>query len=173
VREASNLLSVNENGEACCCCCPHARFPNSLRRTVFTGHSMSKCFIDSTGQFPPVELAIRVHEDRVDAAKCSKSACPAYHCLAGFARKDIRRRQLRYFSKHATTSQPTVVKAAIRLARWKCILCRFTFTDYPDFRTPLQTIRLHSTPSSCPTLSRSRRSLVAEGGQRWKHGHQP
>jgi transposase-like protein len=84
-----------------------------------------------------IKLSISVHEAQVDAAKCSKSACPACQAVAGFSRKDVRRRKLRYLDLHLSTAQQVVVKTSIRLVRWKCIACQFTFTDYPDFRTPL------------------------------------
>lgn len=93
--------------------------------------------IDACNSFSKLELLIQSHESHVDHAKCSKTACPACHVAAGFTRKDIRRRKLRYLRQHPMTSILHVVKVVIRLVRWKCILCKYTFTDYPDFRTPL------------------------------------
>jgi len=87
--------------------------------------------------FSKLELLFQSHESQVDAAKCSKSACPACHAVACLTRKDIRRRKLRYVRQHPLTSILYVAKTAIRLVRWKCIFCKYTFTDYPDFRTPL------------------------------------
>lgn len=93
--------------------------------------------IDAGSCFSKLELLFQSHESNVDAAKCSKSACPACHAVTCFTRKDIRRRKLRYLRKNPVTSILHVAKIAIRLVRWKCFLCKYTFTDYPDFRTPL------------------------------------
>ena len=87
--------------------------------------------------FSKLELLFQSHETNVDAAKCSKSACPACHASGCFTRKDTRRRKLRYVRQHPVTSILHVAKIVIRLVRWKCIFCKYTFTDYPDFRTPL------------------------------------
>lgn len=93
--------------------------------------------IDAGSCFSKLELLFQSHESDVDAAKCSKSVCPACHAASGFTRKDIRRRKLRYLRRNPVTSILHVAKIAIRLVRWKCCLCKYTFTDYPDFRTPL------------------------------------
>ena len=93
--------------------------------------------IDAGTQFSKLELLFQSHETNVDAAKCSKSACPACHASACLSRKDIRRRKLRYIRKQPVTSIRHVAKIVIRLVRWKCIFCKYTFTDYPDFRTPI------------------------------------
>ena len=87
--------------------------------------------------FSKLELLIQSHESQVDAAKCSKSACPACHAPACLTRKDIRRRKLRYIRQHPVTLILHVAKTVIRLVRWKCFHCKYTFTDYPDFRTPI------------------------------------
>lgn len=84
-----------------------------------------------------VKQAIADHEVRVDLGKCSRSTCPACQSVAGFARKDIRRRKLRFFEEHPTTSQWIVAVSVIRLVRFRCILCAYVMTDYPDFRTPV------------------------------------
>ena len=93
--------------------------------------------IDAGSRFSKLELLFQSHETNVDAAKCSKSACPACHVSACLTRKDIRRRKLRYLRQHPVTLILHVAKIVIRLVRWKCIFCKYTFTDYPDFRTPL------------------------------------
>ena len=98
---------------------------------------MLECNIGSVAGLLEVKSRIQSYEAQVDAAKCSKSACPACQNVAGFARKCTRRRKLRYFDQHPTTAQRIVVTAIIRLVRWKCIGCGYIFTDYPDFRTPL------------------------------------
>lgn len=93
--------------------------------------------IDTGSNFSKLELLFQSHESNVDAAKCSKSVCPACHAATGFTRKDIRRRKLRYLRQNQVTSILHVATIAIRLVRWKCCRCKYTFTDYPDFRTPL------------------------------------
>ena len=58
---------------------------------------------------------------RNSCAGCTGSDC--------FAPHELRSRQLRYIVGTA------VMCVRIVLARWRCILCGRTFTDYPDFRT--------------------------------------
>ena len=48
-----------------------------------------------------------------------------------FRPHELRRRGLRLIAEH------TVLCVTIWLARWRCRECRYVFTDYPDFRTPL------------------------------------
>ncbi len=83
-----------------------------------------------------IETRIGTHNHNV-----ANSTPPAYCkvCLAActLRRKDFRRRGLRYLSACHVTNQPIVVRQAIVLVRWQCKSCKFTFTDYPDFRTPL------------------------------------
>lgn len=87
--------------------------------------------------YAKLELLFQSHESNVDAAKCSKSICPACHAATGFTRKDVRRRKLRYLRLNPLTAILHVAIMAIRLVRWKCRLCKYTFTDYPDFRNPI------------------------------------
>lgn len=61
--------------------------------------------------FSKLELLIQSHESQVDAAKCSKSACPACHASDCLTRKDIRRRKLRYLRRHPGTSISSQGKA--------------------------------------------------------------
>ena len=49
-------------------------------------------------------------------------------------RKDFRRRGLRYLSPCSLPNLLFVVTAYLILVRWRCKVCKFTFTDYPDFR---------------------------------------
>jgi len=58
---------------------------------------------------------------RNSCAGCRRSDC--------FAPHELRSRQLRYIVGTA------VICVRIVLARWRCIFCGRTFTDYPDFRT--------------------------------------
>ena len=73
------------------------------------------------------EAVRRNSQNRVRYRDC----CAACGKSAGFAPHELRSRQLRY------TVGTAVIRARIVLARWRCILCERTFTDYPDFRTPL------------------------------------
>jgi hypothetical protein len=73
------------------------------------------------------EAVRRVSQERIRYRDC----CAICGKSAGFAPHELRSRQLRYMVGTA------VICACIVLARWRCILCNRTFTDYPDFRTPL------------------------------------
>ena len=76
-------------------------------------------------------LAVRQRSaDRV----CYGKTCA--RCLepGPFAPHDLRRRGLRLIVEHS------VLCVTVWLARWRCRKCRYVFTDYPDFRTPLQTL---------------------------------
>jgi len=48
-----------------------------------------------------------------------------------FAPHDLRRRGLLLIVDHS------VLCVTVWLARWRCCHCRYVFTDYPDFRTPV------------------------------------
>lgn len=52
-----------------------------------------------------------------------------------FGPHDVRSRGLRIVLGNA------VLFVTVWLARWRCRKCGHRFTDYPDFRTPLQAIR--------------------------------
>lgn len=60
-----------------------------------------------------------------------RNRCAACKESAGFAPHELRSRGLRYIVDN------TVICTRIVLARWRCIACGVTFTDYPDFRTAL------------------------------------
>jgi len=76
-------------------------------------------------------LAVR----RVSAGrKCYRTSCARCGKQA-FAPHQLRRRGLRLIVEH------TVVCMTVWLARWRCRYCRHVFTDYPDFRNSLQTLR--------------------------------
>ncbi len=127
----------NENGEACICSRMHTLPPSIDGEPLAQDPVMVDVDIVVGSKLSKLELLFQSHESQVDAAKCSKSVCPACHASACFTRKDIRRRKLRYLRQHPVTSILHVAKIVIRLVRWKCILCKYTFTDYPDFRTPI------------------------------------
>jgi hypothetical protein len=58
-----------------------------------------------------------------------RNICAACNQSAGFAPHELRSRELRYMVGTG------VMCVRIVLARWRCIVCGRTFTDYPDFRT--------------------------------------
>lgn len=84
-----------------------------------------------------MNLAEKIHQhnaavrrnfrDRIRYRNCC-AACTESDC---FAPHELRSRQLRYMVG------PAVICVRIVLARWRCIHCGRTFTDYPDFRTSL------------------------------------
>ena len=82
--------------------------------------------------------AVRRHNQKVQKAAADR-ACYAKLCARckakdDFAAHDVRRRKLRIVLANA------VLITTVWLARWRCRKCRYVFTDYPDFRTPLQAI---------------------------------
>jgi hypothetical protein len=82
-----------------------------------------------------VNLADRIKEH--NAAVCQnfrhrvryRNGCAGCTESDSFAPHELRSRQLRY------TVGTAVICVRIVLARWRCIVCGRTFTDYPDFRT--------------------------------------
>lgn len=62
---------------------------------------------------------------------CYRRSCARCDATGRFAPHDVRPRGLRLLAAH---SVPCVI---VWLARWRCRGCACTFTDYPDFRTPL------------------------------------
>ena len=62
---------------------------------------------------------------------CYRDFCGRCEAPGRFAPHELRRRGLRLIVGH------TVLCLAVWLARWRCRKCRYIFTDYPDFRTPL------------------------------------
>jgi hypothetical protein len=66
---------------------------------------------------------------------CYRKFCARCESPGPFAPHDVRSRGLRTIVEH------TVLLLTVWIARWQCRKCRHVFTDYPDFRTPLQTVR--------------------------------
>jgi hypothetical protein len=62
---------------------------------------------------------------------CYRKFCSRCEQPGPFAPHELRRRGLRLVADHM------VLSLTIWLARWRCRKCRYVFTDYPDFRTPL------------------------------------
>jgi hypothetical protein len=62
---------------------------------------------------------------------CYRKSCARCGHVGRFAPHELRRRGLRLVVNHM------VLCLTVWLARWRCRKCRYVFTDYPDFRTPL------------------------------------
>ena len=62
---------------------------------------------------------------------CYRKVCARCDADGRFAAHDLRRRGLRLIVDHS------VLCVTVWLARWRCRKCRYIFTDYPDFRTPV------------------------------------
>ena len=75
-------------------------------------------------------VVVRSGADRT----CYVELCARCKASKRFAPHDVRRRGLRIVLENA------VLCLTIWLARWRCRNCRHVFTDYPDFRTPVQTL---------------------------------
>jgi len=78
-----------------------------------------------------VELHNRAVRQRGSSRTCYRESCGRCREPGRFAPHDVRPRTLRLIVGH------NVVRVPLWLARWRCRKCRFVFTDYPDFRTPL------------------------------------
>ncbi len=76
---------------------------------------------------------------RGSARVCYREFCARCLKPAPFSPHDLRDRGLRVIVNDM------VMVLTVWLARWRCRRCRYVFTDYPDFRTPLQALRLPDT----------------------------
>jgi len=85
------------------------------------------------------EAQVRQHNENVGRSGANRTCygefCARCQASGPFAPYDVRRRGLRIALKDA------VLLMTVWLARWRCRKCRYVFTDYPDFRTPVQAIR--------------------------------
>ena len=71
-----------------------------------------------------------VRQPSADRA-CYRKVCARCDAKGKFAPHELRRRGLRLVVEHS------VLCMIVWLARWRCRQCRYVFTDYPDFRTPV------------------------------------
>jgi len=78
-----------------------------------------------------VEDHNRLVRRRSSVRICYRDSCARCATAGRFAPHDLRRRGLRLIVDHS------VLCLTVWLARWRCRKCRYVFTDYPDFRTPL------------------------------------
>ena len=84
------------------------------------------------------EAQVRQHNESVRRSGsdrvCYGEFCASCEASGPFAPHDVRDRGLRIVLEN------TVLSLTVWLARWRCRKCRYVFTDYPDFRTPVQAI---------------------------------
>ena len=84
------------------------------------------------------EAQVRQHNRSVQCAgadrTCYVKLCARCDARDAFAPHDVRPRGLRIVLDNV------VLCMTVWLARWRCRNCRYVFTDYPDFRTPVQAI---------------------------------
>ena len=78
-----------------------------------------------------VEKHNRAVLQRSSVRVCYRESCARCDAPGRFAPHELRRRGLRLIVDH------TVLCVTVWMARWRCQNCRYVFTDYPDFRTPL------------------------------------
>jgi hypothetical protein len=78
-----------------------------------------------------VEEHNRVVRQRSSVRVCYRESCARCDARERFAPHDVRSRGLRLIVGYS------VLCLTVWLARWRCRKCRYVFTDYPDFRTPL------------------------------------
>jgi hypothetical protein len=69
--------------------------------------------------------------------RCNRKSCARCRERGRFAPHELRRRGLRLLVEDPVLGTPCVSCVTVWLARWRCRKCRYVFTDYPDFRTPV------------------------------------
>ena len=88
---------------------------------------------------PETQAQVRQHNEGVGrpgaVRTCYANLCARGEASDSFRPHDVRSRGLRIVLDNA------VLFMTVWLARWRCRECRYVFTDYPDFRTPVQAIR--------------------------------
>lgn len=84
---------------------------------------------------PTTESEVQKHNQAVmrrgPDRRCYTKHCGRCQNENPFSPHDLRRRGLRLIENDM------VLCVTLWLARWQCRKCRYVFTDYPDFRTPL------------------------------------
>ena len=87
----------------------------------------------------PIEVQLEEHNRQVcrpgRRRRCYREFCARCDAVAWFSPHDVRPRGLRIIVGRC------VLCRTVWLARWRCRTCRLVFTDYPDFRTPVQALR--------------------------------
>lgn len=92
--------------------------------------------VRSIVQFSPTtESEVQEHNQAVMRRgadrTCYTKRCGRCQSESPFSPHDLRRRSLRLIENCV------VLCMSVWLARWRCRNCRYVFTDYPDFRTPV------------------------------------
>lgn len=107
----------------------HPRFPIQTVGFRFYGSYI----IVTASHFRSIESRIRTHNQAVSTLTppTTCKACLACHTMR---RKDFRRRGFKYLMPLGLTNMVFVVIGFLILVRWQCKACKFTYTDYPDFR---------------------------------------
>ena len=102
--------------------------------------SNQKAAINIEQATPPIVSEIEQHNRAVRqpgaTRACYREFCARCEAPGPFSPHDLRERGLR------VVVNLVVVCLTVWLARWRCRKCRHVFTDYPDFRTPVQALRL-------------------------------
>ena len=84
-----------------------------------------------------VSEALDRHQQAVDAKRRYRNRCSRCEANGGFTRHELRRRKVRVIV------DLTVQVSSIVIARWKCSLCGYVFTDLPGFPAALSALRQH------------------------------
>jgi hypothetical protein len=99
------------------------------------------------------EAQVRQHNENVGRSGANRTCygefCARCEAIGPFSPHDVRRRGLRIVFEDA------VLLMTVWLARWRCRACRYVFTDYPDFRTPVQAICCSVTAEAGSKLRRA------------------
>lgn len=95
----------------------------------------------------PILAAIEKHQEAISLNVRYRKRCLRCDATQGFKKHELRRRKLRVIVSL------TVQVLSIVLVRWKCQRCGLVFTDSPDFRTSLPTLRQHQPPAASPRVS--------------------
>ena len=118
------------------------RVLNPLQKLAIAPRSV-RAETSATGIEMIIELQVDAHNHDVfqpgAKRRCYLSSCARCKASGPFRSHDVRQRGLRIVVNH------TVVCCDVWLVRWRCRKCRAVFTDYPPFRTSLQTLRMSNT----------------------------
>ena len=120
----------------------------------------------------PIELQVDKHNrgvrQRGKLRRCYRDSCARCDTVAPFSPHDVRSRGLRVVVDHPVRS---VLCLTVWLARWECPNCGLVFTDYPDFRTPLQALRRSLAAAAGQELLGERPAVLPTNGAIGSHDH--
>ena len=103
----------------------------------------------------PILVAMDRHQQAISKGARYRQRCNRCEATSGFTRHELRRRTLRVIV------DLTVQIHSIILIRWKCSRCERVFTDLPDFRTSLPTLRQRKPPAFSQKVSGAGRTVIA------------